>query len=106
MGSIINVKLNLTKVPKEKIYVGEKGKYLSFTIAERQAPDQFGNTHSVYMYDKDAPKDQKKTYIGDAKIMDFDKVSGGHEMENLDALPTQGQLKEQGANFDDLDLPF
>lgn len=99
MGSIINVKINLLKVPKEKIYIGDKGRYLSFSIAERQNPDQYGNTHSVYMYDKDAPKDQKKTYIGDAKIIDFDAQGDRDEMQNMESLPT---MKKD--DFDD--LPF
>ena len=32
MASIIKASIDLTKIPKDKIYVGKKGKYLPITI--------------------------------------------------------------------------
>lgn len=36
MSKIINVRLELDKIDKTKIVVGEKGKYLNIIVAERK----------------------------------------------------------------------
>ena len=66
-------------------------------VAERREPDQFGNTHTVYLYDKDA--EVKKVYIGDGKVFEFGNQEDKKEMQRVEELPT---LKEE--EFDD--LPF
>ena len=43
MASIIKTSINLNDIPKDKIYVGKKGKYLPITITLNDEPDQFGN---------------------------------------------------------------
>ena len=67
--SIIQCKINNAKIPREAWYKGEKGVYLSFDVAEKREPDQYGNTHAVSIYNS---KTKEKTYIGDGKIKTFD----------------------------------
>ena len=47
MASIIKASLNLDAIPKDKIYVGKKGKYLPITITINDELDQFGNQGPV-----------------------------------------------------------
>ena len=42
MASIIKTSINLNEIPKDKIYVGKKGKYLPITITLNDEVDQFG----------------------------------------------------------------
>ena len=43
MASIIKTSINLSEIPKDKIFVGKKGKYLPITITLNDDVDQFGN---------------------------------------------------------------
>ena len=47
MASIIKASINLNEIPKDKIYVGKKGKYLPITITLNDEVDQFGNQGPV-----------------------------------------------------------
>ena len=43
MAGIIKGSINLEAIPKDKIIVGKKGKYLPITITLNDEVDQFGN---------------------------------------------------------------
>ena len=43
MATNIAVKIDVKKISKEKLFVGEKGTYLDATIIMRDEPDQYGN---------------------------------------------------------------
>ncbi len=70
----LKLKINVTKILKEHLYAGEKGKYLNVVVwPRRDGPDKFGNTYSIT---QDLPKevqDARKAagegshYIGDGK---------------------------------------
>ena len=47
MASIIKASINLEAIPKERIFVGKKGKYLPITITINDELDQFGNQGPV-----------------------------------------------------------
>ena len=47
MASIIKASINLSEVPKDKVIVGKKGKYLPITITINDEVDQFGNQGPV-----------------------------------------------------------
>jgi len=47
MAGIIKTSINLTAIPKDKIIVGKKGKYLPIAISVNDEPDQFGNQGPV-----------------------------------------------------------
>lgn len=61
---MIELKLELDKIDKTKIFVSEKTgkKYLDIVVSKRQSPDNYGNTHTVYI--KTKSKDEEKIYIG------------------------------------------
>lgn len=98
MSTILNCKINLTKVPKERLFKGQKGVYLDFTIAERKEPDQYGQTHNIYLY----KKGEDKIYIGNAQIFDFDNPQG--LKDDRDELNADRSGMETSNALDD--LPF
>lgn len=91
---MIELKLELDKIDKSKIFVSEKTgkKYLDICVSKRQSPDNYGNTHTVYI--KTKSKDEEKIYIG----------SGVGKFE--DAAPANATQAEQNNISDDSGLPF
>lgn len=74
MSSVLNCKINVQKIDKEKhLFVGEKGIYLDFTVAERKEPGKHGETHSIYI----KKQGEDKIYIGDGTLKVFDDSSSG-----------------------------
>ena len=71
MASIIKASINLSEVPKDKIYVGKKGKYLPITITLNDELDQFGNQGPVVVEQTKDERDAKapKTYLGNVKVV-------------------------------------
>jgi len=99
MASIIKASINLNEIPKDKIYVGKKGKYLPITITINDEPDQFGN--NVGMWDSQTKEQreakEKRNYTGNAKVVWTDgKVSVAEK---------QVTPQESEPQVDD-DLPF
>jgi hypothetical protein len=47
MSTNISVKIDVKKIDKAKLFVGEKGTYLDATIIMRDEPDQYGNCGMV-----------------------------------------------------------
>ena len=65
--SVITASIDLTKIPKDKIITGQKGKYLNIVIGERKdGADQYGNTHWIKVQ---KPKDSQEAdiYLGNGK---------------------------------------
>ena len=58
MASIIKTSINLNAIPKDKIYVGKKGKYLPVTITLNDEVDQFGNQGPVVV---EQTKEERET---------------------------------------------
>ena len=71
MASIIKASIDLNKIPKEKIFVGKKGKYLPITITLNDEVDQFGNQGPVVVEQTKEERDAKapKTYLGNVKVV-------------------------------------
>ena len=101
MASIIKKSINLNKIPKDKIYVGKKGKYLPITITLNNEVDQFGNQGPVVVEQTKDERDAKapKTYLGNVKVVWTD----GNNVERapMDNAPTP----PPAAPVED-DLPF
>ena len=91
MSTVISVRLQLDKIDKTKIVVGEKGKYLNITVAERKETDQYGNTHTVYIQQSKEEREAKadKIYMGSGKAYEF-----------------ESQTKNLVPGSEDDDLPF
>ena len=103
MASIIKTSINLNEIPKDKIIVGKKGKYLPITITLNDEVDQFGNQGPVCVDQTKDERDAKiaKTYLGNVKVVwtNGDNV----EVAPRDNMPQQAA--PQPAAVDD-DLPF
>ena len=71
MASIIATSIDLTKIPKDKIIDGKKGKYLPITITLNDELDQFGNQGPVVVQQTKEERDAKtaKTYLGNVKVV-------------------------------------
>jgi len=85
MASIVKASINLNAIPKEKIFVGKKGKYLPITITLNDELDQFGNQGPVVVEQTKEERDAKapKTYLGNVKVV----WSNG---QNVDPAPRDG----------------
>tara|TARA_Y100001937_G_scaffold91702_1_gene124146 strand:- start:355 stop:669 length:315 start_codon:yes stop_codon:yes gene_type:complete len=104
MAGILKGNLDVTKIPKDKIYNGKKGKYIPVVIAINNEVDQFGHNGSVTVDQSKEERDAKepKVYLGNIKVVWTDG-------EAMPAAQQQGQAQPAApataAPADD-DLPF
>ena len=86
MASIIATSIDLTKIPKDKIIDGAKGKYLPITITLYDEVDQFGNQGPVVIAQTKEERDAKvpKVYLGNVQVV----WTNG---DNVDAAPRTDQ---------------
>ncbi len=102
MASIIATSIDLTKIPKDKIIPGKKGKYLPITITINDETDQFGNQGPIVVAQTKEERDakEKKTYLGNVQVV----WTNGN---NVAAAPRDDQPKQapQPAAVEE-DLPF
>ena len=105
MASIIKTSINLNNIPKEKIFIGKKGKYLPITITLNDELDQFGNQGPVVVEQTKEEREAKaeKTYLGNVKVV----WTNG---ENVDTPPRDGAPapapQAAPAAQPEADLPF
>ena len=103
MASIIKASIDLNKIPKDKIFVGKKGKYLPITITLNDELDQFGNQGPVVVEQTKEEREAKaeKTYLGNVKVV----WTNG---ENVDTPPRDCAPAPQAAPAaqPEADLPF
>jgi len=103
MASIIKASIDLNKIPKDKIYIGKKGKYLPITVTINDEVDQFGNQGPVVVEQTKEEREAKtpKTYLGNVKVV----WTNGQNVDTAPRSDTQGapalDLKPQAD-----DLPF
>ena len=103
MASIIKASIDVNKIPKDKIFVGKKGKYLPITITINDELDQFGNQGPVVVEQTKEEREAKvaKTYLGNVKVV----WTNG---ENVDTPPRDGSTPTTPAPKVEVeeDLPF
>ena len=101
MASIIKASINLSEIPKDKIYVGKKGKYLPITITLNDDVDQFGNQGPVVVEQTKEEREAKqaKTYLGNVKVV----WTNG---DNVAPAPRDKQPQAAPASVKPEDLPF
>ena len=102
MASIIKTSINLNAIPKDRIFVGKKGKYLPITITLNDEPDQFGNQGPVVVEQTKEEREAKepKTYLGNVKVVwtNGDNVAAAPRSDAPQSQPKVNGEKE--------DLPF
>ena len=71
MASIIKASINLNEIPKDKIYVGKKGKYLPITITLNDEVDNYGNQGPVVVEQSKEEREAKasRTYVANGKVV-------------------------------------
>ena len=102
MASIIKASIDLNKIPKDKIFIGKKGKYLPITITLNDEVDQFGNQGPVIVDQTKEEREAKvaKTYLGNVKVV----WTNG---DNVDAAPRTDQPQQAAPVAQPADdLPF
>ena len=103
MASIIKASIDLNKIPKDKIFIGKKGKYLPITITLNDELDQFGNQGPVVVEQTKEEREAKaeKTYLGNVKVVWTNGT-------NVDTPPRDGAPAPQAALAaqPEADLPF
>ena len=106
MASIIKTSINLNNIPKDKIFVGKKGKYLPITITINDELDQFGNQGPVVVEQTKEERDAKapKTYLGNVKVVwsngnNVDPAPRDTNMAAVTSAPAAAPAPEE-------DLPF
>ena len=108
MASIIKASIDLNKIPKEKIFVGKKGKYLPITITLNDELDQFGNQGPVVVEQTKEERDAKaaKTYLGNVKVVwtNGDNVAVAPRQDQ--AAPAAQPVAQAAATEQVDDLPF
>lgn len=103
MASILKTSINLNNIPKEKIIIGAKGKYLPISITLNDEIDQFGNNGPVIVEQTKEERETKvaKTYLGNARVV----WTNG---ENVETAPRMDQPKTmaKAEPVKEDDLPF
>ncbi len=105
MAGIIKTSINLSAIPKDKIIVGKKGKYLPIAITVNDEPDQFGNQGPVVVDQSKEEREAKapKTYLGNVKVV----WTNGKFPEKIPFDATQGRTQNvQPTQAVDEDIPF
>ena len=106
MASILATSIDLTKIPKDKIIVGKKGKYLPITITINDEPDQFGNDGPVVVQQTKEERDAKqdKVYLGNVKVVWTNGDNVAATIPSKDSGPAP--VKQAAVVQADDDLPF
>lgn len=107
MATILNTSIDLTKIPKDKIINGKKGKYLPITITLNDELDNYGNNGPVTVSQSKEERESKasKVYLGNVKVV----WTNG---QNVNVAPKEGQPQQQSnvQTLQDIagdpDLPF
>lgn len=98
---VISLQIDVTKIDKERIYEGKKGKYLNAVLFLNEETDQYGNNGfiSESVSKEEREKGVKGNILGNAK--DLSKGS----KKDVDGYPKNSQQKNP--SYDDSnDLPF
>ena len=106
MATLISTSINLTKIPKDKIIDGEKGKYIPLSVSLNDELDKFGNNCSITVAQTKEERDAKtpKIYLGNGKVV----WTNGN---NVEVAPKDGQTTQATKEIEvtvesDDDLPF
>ena len=80
--------INLSRIPKELITKNKNNESTIWVdiVPNRNGADQYGNTHSIQLYDK---ANRKPIYLGNLKTEEFGKggQNEGGRPRNSDDLP-------------------
>lgn len=103
MATILKTSINLNNIPKDKIIIGAKGKYLPISITLNDEIDQFGNNGPVIVEQTKEERETKvaKIYLGNARVV----WTNGQNVEAA-PRPDQPKVTTKAVPVEDSDLPF
>jgi len=70
MSALINLKINLDNLPKEKFVKGKKGTYYNFTVSVNDDTNTYGQNASVFDSQSKEQREAKepRKYIGNGQV--------------------------------------
>lgn len=96
---MITISICLSDIPAEARHKANNGKvYANFCIDERKEPDQYGNTHSVWVSQTREERQARaeKKYVGSGKEYKFGNSGNSNQQPSgLDSFPTQTDYDDQ-----------
>ena len=104
MAGIVKGSINLSNIPKDKIIVGKKGKYIPVSITVNDEEDQFGNFGPIIVDQTKEEREAKvaKTYLGNVRVV----WSNGTFPSPTPFEGGQPKTQPKAAAAKDEDLPF
>ena len=101
MAVIINGSINLSKIPKDKIIDGKKGKYLPISITVNDELDQFGNQGPIKVAQSKEERDNKveQVFLGNVNV-----AWTNNKIEKLDKQQQSNPVAAQSS--ENAGLPF
>lgn len=97
----LNLKIDVTKIDKSKLFKGQKGTYLDATIfVDLDNEDQHGNHGMITQAWKDAPKGQTPI-LGNGKVFWRDGLASQQQQQSA-----QNQVDNEPDFSVDEDIPF
>jgi len=103
MAGIVKGSIDLTKIPKDRVIIGKKGKYINVAITVNDELDQFGNNGPIIV---DQTKEERlaktpKIYLGNVKCVWTNGTFP--EAIRLESAPSR---QAAPVKKDEEDLPF
>lgn len=104
MASILKGSINLSEIPKDKIIVGKKGKYIPVTITINDEVDQYNNQGPVCVDQSKEEREAKtpKTYLGNIKVV----WTNGTNVDKAPYDDQGGSAPPKQVAVEEKDLPF
>ncbi len=105
MAQLISASIDVSKISKDKLVQGAKGKYLNITISINDEIDQYGNQVGIYESQSQTEREakDKKNYLGNGKIAWTSE--GGSTAKAAPSTPTPPPAAAPVVEEGD-DLPF
>lgn len=89
MATNIGVKLDVKKIDKARLYVGEKGVYLDATIIMFDEADKFGNNGMIVqnVTEEERKAGVKGEILGNVRYIQKKQITPEEHKEAIDDLP-------------------
>jgi hypothetical protein len=90
MATNLSLKIDVSKIDKSKLFVGDKGVYLDCVVIVHDEPNQYGNNGMIVQDWKDKPRDVKGEILGNMRYIQKKSdtpVTEEKRQEAIDDLP-------------------
>ena len=106
MASIISGNINLSKINKDKIYEGKKGKYYPVTVVINNEVGEYGDSGYIMTEQTKDERDASipKEYLGNVKVIWTDGQNVDTTNKNVASPAPAANTLESKSN--EPDLPF